>query len=78
MGATPVKRHASLRTPTQVVKGDAVARLQLSKLGAMLTELEALWRREVEAIYPRLRGKLVPADLFDEVRRLLQERRAKR
>jgi TRAP-type C4-dicarboxylate transport system substrate-binding protein len=41
-------------------------------------ELEALWRREVEAIYPRLRGKLVPADLFDEVRRLLQERRAKR
>jgi hypothetical protein len=41
-------------------------------------ELEALWRREVEAIYPRLRGKLVPADLFDEVRRLLQERRARR
>ena len=31
MGATPVKRHASLRTPTQVVKGDAVARLQLSQ-----------------------------------------------
>ena len=41
-------------------------------------ELEALWRREAEAIYPRLRGKLVPADLFDEVRRLLQERRAQR
>lgn len=39
-------------------------------------ELEAVWRRETEAIYPRLRGKLVPADLFDEVRRLLQERRA--
>ena len=41
-------------------------------------ELEAAWRRETEAIYPRLRGKLVPADLFDEVRRLLQERRARR
>jgi TRAP-type C4-dicarboxylate transport system substrate-binding protein len=39
-------------------------------------ELEVLWRREAEAIYPRLRGKLVPADLFDEVRRLLQQRRA--
>lgn len=41
-------------------------------------ELEAAWRREAEAIYPTLRGKLVPADLFDEVRRLLQERRTKR
>ena len=41
-------------------------------------ELEAMWRREVEAIYPRLRGRLVPADLFDEVRRLLAERRARR
>lgn len=41
-------------------------------------ELDAIWRREVETIYPRLRGKLVPADLFDEVRRLLQERRARR
>ncbi len=41
-------------------------------------ELEAAWRRETEAIYPQLRGKLVPADLFDEVRRLLSERRARR
>jgi hypothetical protein len=41
-------------------------------------ELEAAWRREVDAIYPRLRGKLVPADLFDEVRRLLEARRRQR
>lgn len=41
-------------------------------------ELEAAWRREAEAIYPRLRGKLVPAELFDEVRRLLHERRAQK
>jgi TRAP-type C4-dicarboxylate transport system substrate-binding protein len=38
-------------------------------------DLETVWRRETEAIYPQLRGRLVPADLFDEVRRLLQERR---
>ncbi len=41
-------------------------------------ELEAAWRREVENVYPRLRGKLVPADLFDEVLRLVRERRARR
>jgi TRAP-type C4-dicarboxylate transport system substrate-binding protein len=44
----------------------------------MTPELDALWRRETEAIYPRLRGRLVPADLFDEVRRLLEERRTQR
>jgi hypothetical protein len=31
MGAMPVKRHASLGRPTQVVKGDEVARRQLSQ-----------------------------------------------
>ena len=30
-GSTPVKRHDSRRTPIQVVKGEAVARLQLSQ-----------------------------------------------
>ena len=26
----------------------------------------ALWSRTAEALYPRIRGKLVPADAFDE------------
>jgi TRAP-type transport system periplasmic protein len=38
-------------------------------------ELEAEWRREVEALHPKIRGKLVPAGLFDETRGLLEERR---
>ena len=36
----------------------------------------ALWRREAEAAWPRLRGKMVPADLFDEAKRLRDEARA--
>jgi len=36
------------------------------------------WRRLAESVYPRIRGKIVPADVFDEVQRLLQERRAAR
>lgn len=40
------------------------------------TALVAAWRREAEAIYPKLRGGVVPADLFDEVRRLRDEFRS--
>ena len=30
-------------------------------------EAEAQWRREIEAAYPKIRGTIVPADIFDEV-----------
>jgi TRAP-type C4-dicarboxylate transport system substrate-binding protein len=39
-------------------------------------ELEAEWRGAAEAVYPQIRGKIVPADLFDEVQRLLREYRS--
>jgi len=37
---------------------------------------EAAWRNVVESAYPKIRGALVPADLFDEVQSLLKEYRA--
>jgi TRAP-type C4-dicarboxylate transport system substrate-binding protein len=37
---------------------------------------EAEWRTMSETFYPRIRGKMVPADMFDEVVRLLAEYRA--
>jgi TRAP-type C4-dicarboxylate transport system substrate-binding protein len=39
-------------------------------------EVEAEWRAAVEKVQDRLRGKLVPADMYDEVLRLLKEYRA--
>jgi len=36
------------------------------------------WRRQTEAQYPTMRGKIIPADLFDEARRLHEEYRAKK
>jgi TRAP-type C4-dicarboxylate transport system substrate-binding protein len=36
----------------------------------------AAWEKVAESVYPSLRGKVVPADLFDEVRRLVAEYRA--
>jgi len=35
------------------------------------------WRAKTEAVYPKIRGKIVPADLFDQVRALRDEYRAK-
>ena len=40
-------------------------------------EIEAEWRAAAEGFYPRIRGKLAPADIFDEVRRLVNEYRAR-
>ena len=42
----------------------------------MTPELEAAWSKAAESFYPQIRGKMVPADLFDEVERLLKGYRA--
>lgn len=46
------------------------------KVQALTPELEAEWRRAAEQMYPMIRGKLVPAESFDEVQRLLRGYRA--
>ena len=39
-------------------------------------EVEAEWRRLAEDVYPKIRGDIVPADMFDKVQRLLADYRA--
>ena len=41
-------------------------------------EVEAEWLKTTEDLYPKIRGRLVPADMFDKVRNLLKEYRASR
>ena len=41
-------------------------------------ELEAEWRHAAEQYYPKIRGTVVPADAFDQVRNLVKEYRANR
>ncbi len=43
---------------------------------AVSPELENEWRQFAEGIYPKMRGTMVPAEMFDEVRRLAREYRA--
>ena len=46
------------------------------KVQKLTPELDAEWRRAAEAMYPLVRGHMVPADFFDEVQRLVREYRA--
>ena len=56
---------------------DAIA--QMKQRGLTVVQADrAAWQREVEAGYPKMRGKLAPAALFDEAIRLRDEFRAKR
>jgi len=57
---------------------EAVAALQKRGLtvDAVTPEIEAQWRNEMERIYPRIRGPIVPVDIYDEVQRLLKAYRS--
>ena len=45
------------------------------KVDSLTPEVEAEWRTVFEGVYPKLRGNLVPAEMYDEVQRLLTEYR---
>ena len=47
------------------------------KVHSVSPALHAVWRKEMERFYPQIRGGLVPADMFDEVQRLIGEYRSK-
>jgi len=46
------------------------------KIQSVTPEVEAAWQRAAESAYPRIRGTIVPAPMFDEVKRLRDEYRA--
>lgn len=41
------------------------------------SEVEAEWRKAAEAVYPQVRGKLVPEEIFDEATKFVSEYRSK-
>jgi TRAP-type C4-dicarboxylate transport system substrate-binding protein len=46
------------------------------KVTRVTPEIEAEWRALAETVYPKIRGPIVPADIFDETMRTLAEYRA--
>jgi TRAP-type C4-dicarboxylate transport system substrate-binding protein len=67
-----------LRGDIRAANDKAIAAMQEHGLKVMAATpaVEAAWQRTAESIYPRLRGTLVPASMFDEVKRLRDEFRA--
>jgi TRAP-type C4-dicarboxylate transport system substrate-binding protein len=46
------------------------------KVTPMTPELEAEWRAGAQALYPKIRGTVVPADLYDQVQELIRQSRS--
>jgi TRAP-type C4-dicarboxylate transport system substrate-binding protein len=73
-----VKAGTEMRAKARLEDVEAIAAMK--KRGLQVTKptpaLEAEWRKFAEGIHPKIRGTLVPAETFDEVKRLLAEYRA--
>ncbi len=83
--ATREALMVSARTAGEQMRGRGRAEAEQSveamkkrglKVQPVTPQLEAEWRKLAEQVYPKIRGAMVPADLFDEVQRLLREHRA--
>ncbi len=72
-----VEAGDQIRTKSRAESGESVDAMKKRGLTvhAVTPEVEAQWRKMAEGIYPEIRGKIVPADLFDEVLRLLKAHR---
>jgi TRAP-type C4-dicarboxylate transport system substrate-binding protein len=69
---------AELRALSRREHLDSVAAMKKRGLNVqpLPPEVAAEWRQAAEGMYPLIRGRMVPAELFDEVQRLLKEYRA--
>lgn len=76
--AAAAKSGAEMRARARMEDAEAVAAMK--KRGLQVTRptpaQEAEWRKFAEGLYPKIRGTMVPAETFDEVKRLLVEYRA--
>jgi len=64
----------AIATMTQGQPGKRSSRLMVVHADAATV---ADWRKQAEAVYPKLKGKMIPADLFDEVQKLHEEYKTK-
>ena len=69
-----------IRTDARRESDESVAAMQKRGLTVHAVPEDALleWRRDAESTYPRVRGSIVPADIFDEVVAQLKAYRAAR
>ena len=70
---------AKIRASDRKEDEESIAAMQKKGLVVhpLTPQAEEEWQKLTKVIYPELRGKVVPADIFDEVLRLVAEFRAK-
>ena len=69
---------AKMRAASRKEDEDAITAMQGKglKVNPATPQIENEWRQLTKVLYPQIRGKMVPADIFDEVQRLVAEYRA--
>ncbi len=74
-GATAGKE---IRSNSRKESNEAVAAMKKRglKVHELTPEAVEVWRKEAEKIYPDLRGRTIPAEVFDQVQQILKEYRA--
>jgi hypothetical protein len=67
-----------MRTQARLEVGEAVDAMKKRGLTVNQPNAEQMkeWLKLADTLYPRIRGKLIPADTFDEVVGLLKEYRS--
>lgn len=72
--AAGVKMRAASRQQDE----DAVKAMQAKglKVNVATPQIEEEWRKLTAVLYPQIKGRMVPADIFDEVQRLVAEYRS--
>ena len=70
---------AKIRASDRKEDEESIAAMQKKGLVVqpLTPQAEEEWQRLTKVIYPQIRGKVVPADIFDEVQRLVAEYRTK-
>ena len=68
-------RKITLQSRQEMHESVAAMQKRGLKVTQMTPAAEAEWRTLFDGVYPKIRGDLVPADIFDEVQRLLREYR---
>jgi len=78
MAKAAIDAGSQMKKQNRIESDQAVVAMQKRglKVYQPTAEIEAQWRKAAEECYPRIRGKLVPAEFFDEVKRILTEYRA--
>lgn len=68
---------AKMRAASRKEDEDAIKSMQAKglKVNTATPQIEEEWRKLTAIIYPQIRGNMVPADIFDEVQRLVGEYR---